>query len=680
MTDQFHLFADAVRKQFKEMSRETLFVVDSGRDAIWENYLTAFPTGSNPIFRERTEHDCSCCRQFIRSIGNVVAIQNGALTSIWDLNGLPHPYQDVANAMSAYVKAFPICDVFLTPQAKHGTPKTHEQTEGGLLTWNHFAVEAPRKFVMPNHVEKKGEIRTTFSVFMRGLLELSPSALSTVADLIQQNAIYRGQEFAHHVAEFQKLQARVLAAQDEAERHLLAWQSIDKPLARFRNTVIGTLVQDLSDGVALEVAVGSFETKVAPQNYKRPTALITKAMVEKAIKTIDELGLEQALERRHARLSDVSVTSVLFVDNAVQSEMKGGIRGLLMEEVKPASLDVMKALAKAETIGIDAFLADILPKTTRLKLYLENSALGNFMSLTAPVHQEQKSLFRWDNDFAWSYDGNVTDSIKDRVKRAGGQVENVAMRVSLAWFNTDDLDLHVREPDGNHIYFGNKNGPSTNSGKLDVDMNVIRLVRDPVENVRWVDRPLTGTHQVLVHNYNRRESIDVGFEVEIETSAGVETLRYEKTLGHKQEQKVADIVVNHMTGVTKIMPDKDMVSGSRSQEKWNLKTLEFARVNSIVLSPNHWDENASGNKHWFFILEGCKNPLPTRGIYNEFLHPRLETHRKVFEVLGDKTKCPVADEQLSGVGFSSTRQDKVTVIAEGPTLNKAYTIMFGKET
>ena len=53
-------------------------------------------------------------------------------------------------------------------------------------------------------------------------------------------------------------------------------------MARFRNTVIGTLVQDLSAGVDLEVAVKSYETKVAPQNYKRPTALITKAMVESA--------------------------------------------------------------------------------------------------------------------------------------------------------------------------------------------------------------------------------------------------------------------------------------------------------------------------------------------------------------------------------------------------------------
>lgn len=31
------------------------------------------PAGTNPIFRERTEHDCSCCRNFVKNLGNVVA-------------------------------------------------------------------------------------------------------------------------------------------------------------------------------------------------------------------------------------------------------------------------------------------------------------------------------------------------------------------------------------------------------------------------------------------------------------------------------------------------------------------------------------------------------------------------------------------------------------------------------
>lgn len=243
------------------------------------------------------------------------------------------------------------------------------------------------------------------------------------------------------------------------------------------------------------------------------------------------------------------------------------------------------------------------------------------------------------------------------------------MRVSLAWHNFDDLDLHVREPDGNHIYYGNK------SGKLDVDMNAgSGTTREPVENVRWIRTLSDGVYRVSVHQYHRRESTDVGFTVEVESSLGLEQFRFEKGLSSSVTQQVCEITVKQGR-VQKIVPDKGMTGGAISQEKWGLKTLDLIKVNSVVVSPNHWDAEV-GNKHWFFILDQCRNPLPTRGFYNEFLHSRLEKHRKVFEVLGDKIKCPPVQDQLSGVGFSSTRKDKVTVVAMGPNLNKPYTIAF----
>ncbi len=660
----FKIFGNAVRSRFIEMSREALFIVGSDRDTIWEKYLTAFPAGSNPVFRKRTEHDCSCCRTFIRSIGNVVAIQNGSMVSVWDHNDLPSPYREVADAMAAYVKSLPIVDVFLTPVTRHGNEVTHEQSGATVLNWNHFSADVPKKFVTIDHAEKRGDARTTHAVLMRGFVELRPDAVATVVDLIQGNALYRGAEHLRAVLEFQGLQNRLLAAGASA-RELLGWSMLDSPVARFRNTVIGTLVQDLSDGVDLERAVKSFETKVAPQNYKRPTALITKGMVDAAMKTLAELGLEQALERRHARLSDVSVSSVLFVDNAVRGVMKGGIKDLLMQEVKPAPFDLKKAVE----IGVDEFVQKVLPKTNAISLYLDNNLLRNFVSLTAPAHTDSGSLFKWNNDFAWSYDGNVTDTIKDKVKRAGGTVEGVKLRISLAWFNTDDLDLHVREPGGNHVYFGNK------SNILDVDMNVRGETRDPVENMRWIRVPRDGVYEVQVHNFTRRESVDVGFVIEVESDHGLETLRFEKAVSSRAYQPVAALTVKN-GAVQTMQLGKDIVRGSASRDQWGLKTLDLVRVNSVVLSPNYWDGNAVGNKHWFFILDGCKNPLPARGIYNEFLPARLDKHRKVFEILGDKMKCPVSDEQMSGLGFSSTGKDKVTVIAMGPSLNKPYTIVF----
>lgn len=664
MVDGFKVFADAVRAQFKAMSAENLYVVDMDRDAIWDTYLAAFPEGSNPIFRVRTEHDCSCCRHFIRGVGHVVAIQNGALTSVWDPNGLPAHYQAVADAMSAYVKSLPIRDVFLTPFPSFGTEKNFDDKSETPLVWNHFSATVPKENVSAMAVEKMSEKRTTYQVLKRGMEEVTTEALQTVTDLIAENAIYRGSEHKVAVQSFFDLHKRYRLL-DANVRDLWLWQHIGFPVARLRNTVIGTLLVDLSEGMDLEAAVKAYEKKVAPENYKRPTALISKKMVEEAVKALDEMGYTDAIQRRHARFSDVSVNSVLFVDNTVKGKMKDGVTDLLMAEVKPAKFDA----DKATKISVDDFMTKVLPKTTGLQVYVENRHAGNFASLTAPQIEGVPSMFKWDNNFAWSYDGNVADStIKDKVKKAGGLVEGVDLRVSLAWHNYDDLDLHCYGPK-EHLYFGNKNGV------LDVDMNAgSGTSREPVENMRWRRMPPDGTYKFVVHQYNRRESVNIGFEAEIETPAGVVSVAYDK--GMPRDAAITIAVVEVKKGVATVTAGKDVSSGFTPVDKWGIKTLQLTKVNSVVLSPNHWDDNAVGNKHWFFILDGCLNPEPVRGIYNEFLNAKLDKHRKVFEVLGDKTKCPSSPDQMSGLGFSSTKKETVTVLATGPGLNQAYTISF----
>lgn len=657
---EFKVFGDAVRARFAEMAVDPLFTVVRDKEEVWEKYLSSFPPGSNPIFRKRTEHDCSCCRHFIRDVGHVVAIQNGALVSVWDLNGLPEPYQTVADAMASYIKSLPIGDVFLVREAKLGVEANYENAETSVVTWNHFSCDVPKAHRSNDVDAKKGELRTTFQVLWRGVTELDPEAVSTVKELIAENAIYRGAEFKNAVEGFQQLQNRILSVPAD-QQQIAAWSYLHHPQARFRNTVIGTLVEDLSTGGELSDAVRVYEKKVAPENYKRPTALITKAMVEDAMKTIREMGVEPSLERRHARLSDVSVNAVLYVDAEVAPKMKGGVESLLMEAVKPKAFDPKDATP----IGIDEFVKDVIPKTQSLQLFLDNSLMGNFMSMTAPVHEDAPALFKWGNGFGWSYDGNVTDSMKEKVKKAGGKVEGVELRCSLEWYNYDDLDLHCKV--GNeHIFFSNK------AGILDVDMNAGGgSTREPVENMRWT-RLKDGDYRFIVHQFSKRENSDVGFAAEIEFAGSLMHFKYEKAVSGYIDIATVKVRDNR---VVEVIPGKDVKSGQTSQEKWGLKTLDLVKVNNVVLSPNHW-ETVTGNKHWFFILDGAKNPDPCRGIYNEFLSPVYEKHRKVFEVLGDKTKCPVVDEQMSGVGFSSTRGDKVTVMAMGPNLQKAYTIAF----
>lgn len=693
--NDFSRFAKNVATAFQALVKSpNVFTAGVDGDELYRAYLAAFPEGTNPIFRKNAEHDCSCCKQFIRRAGDTVVIESNKLLTIWDkaAEEAPAPYNIVAARLRDLVRAANIGGLFRvgSTEASFGAAQTRslDSETQKAITWNHlYAGEIPRTLRVASPDAVRGDYRTTVQVFERGLIELTSDAVDTVLSLITSNVLYRGEEHKSAVLQFQKMQRQYLALTKGRDRNLFVWANAGNPASRFRNTVIGTLVQDLSEGKALEVAVKGFETKVAPTNYKRTTALITPGMVKKAMETIASLDLEPALERRFAVLSDISVNDVKWVDGAVKPLMKGGIGDVLMQAAS-VNRPTTKDEGRAENISLDEFVSEVLPTVTGLELLFKNELAGNLMSLTAPVNPAPAgSLFRWSNDFAWSYGGNVADSIKERVKRAGGKVDGAAMRVSLSWFNYDDLDLHVHEPQGRgsraalgEIFFGNRRGHT--GGTLDVDMNAGHgTSREPVENVVWTAKPPDGAYKIVVNNYTHRETTDPGFVVEVESGGRLAHFTFNKAVRQKQDIVVATLFVKNGT-IERIEPgDPAITSGAISQEKWGLKTEQYVKVSAVTLSPNYWGDNAVGNKHTFFVIDGAKNDEPTRGFYNEFLHPRLEPHRKVFEVIGDKTKCPAADaaQQLSGLGFSSTKPESFLIRAQQGKKQRIFNVHVGAQ-
>lgn len=675
---EFIAFSKAVHVRYNELAKHELFVVEP--IDIFESYLAAFPEGTNPVFRTNTEHDCSCCKNFIRNLGRVVAIIDGELATVWDnWASLPHPYDVVAKTLADLVRQSPIVSVYRTKERQYGAELTRELVDGATRQWNHFHGKVTNKHFSATPDKDRGDVNTVAQVFKRGLSELKVAAFDDVLDLIDAKALYRGEEWKKPISDFRQLIRNYEAS---ANRELFVWANLNNKNARFRNTAIGTLLVDISDGVELDKAVRSFEAKVAPENYKRPTALITPKMIESAVETLKELGLESAVQRRFAKLSDVSINNVLFVDNSVQSDMKDGLAGLLMEAVKPVKVDTKKA----QQIKIEDFFETVVPNTKRMELVLKNDQLSNFVSLTAPAAEDTNQLFKWDNDFAWSYDGEVTDSLRQKVAAAGGRVDGV-FRFSHSWNydkrNASLMDLHVFLPgnahrDGAHDNYGSservgwnyRNHPRT-GGRQDVDYTAAAPEGYvPVENITFpnLSKMPEGKYVCKVHNWQLRQPTKGGFKAEIEFAGQVFEYEYDKAMGQKEWVTVAEVTLKN--GVFTI--EHKLPSSTSSREKWGVTTETLVPVDTIMLSPNHWDEQAVGNKHWFFMLKGCRNPDPVRGIYNEFLRSSLEPHRKVFEVLGSKTKCEPTPDQLSGVGFSSTRNDKVIVVAD----NRPYELEF----
>lgn len=666
---EFFYFKKDVEAAFiKMMEAGKLFIVNVDNDLLWMGYLLSFPEGE-----ERQSHNCNACKSFIRHMGKAVSIDpvTYEIKTFWDDVHTPG-YEKTAADLAKLVKEAAICNIFMQDMNEfHGCDHNIQRLpDGSTRQWNHLYVNLPVTYRFNSRTSRfdslasfKGDVVARRNVFYRSLSELKSEAVETVIDLIEDNNLYRGAEFLKSLQEFLRVKNQVTFTNLEN----LCWLHWDSPVAKIRNTAMGTLLINLSEGMDLERAVKAYETIMAPTNYKRPNAIITKKQIAQAQKTVEELGLVDALPRRHAQVEDISVNDVLFVNRDTAKRMIGGSMLDMLSADKPVN---PKEFTKATEVTIEQFLKDILPGSTNIEALVENNHISNFVTLTAPVNKDAGNLFKWNNNFAWVYNGSVADSFKEKVKAAGGNVEGF-MRCSLHWFNYDDLDVHVMEPNGREIYYGNKRSYTT-GGTLDVDMNAGGgTSRDAVENIVWTDRSrlAPGRYTVWVNQFNKRESIDVGFEFEIEVDGELHKFAYDKVVSGNVTVAYIDVSSNGIT----VSPVLSSNASYKSKTEWGIDTMKFQKVSCIMLSPNYWEGNNVGNKHYFFMLDGCKNPDPVRGFFNEYLRSDLEKqHHRVFEALASKAKTEYSDNQLSGLGFSSTQRNELIVKVD----NKTFKIKF----
>ena len=668
---EFKRFKKQLQDHFEEMTKDApkLFEVAVDKDELWNLYLDSFPEGTNKIYRERREYDCSCCRHFIKSIGNAVIIKNNQVHTIWEFQTGSSTFQPVVEALDRYIKAHAVSDVYVSKLKAIGTDHNREEVDGKINVYEHFFLILPDKFVDRSYRSEgdiKGSFRDVRNVFKRSLDEISQQAIETVLELIMQNSLYKGEEWKGVLTEFLKYK-KDYEKVPEDERENYAWEksvTAGAVIGKIRNHSIGTLLVNISEGMELDLAVRKYEQIVAPANYKRPKAIYTKKMLEEAQKTVEELGYMDSLPRRFAKLDDITVNNILFSNRDAAKRISGNV----FEDMAAEATINPKRFSKVEEIGIEQFVKDVLPTAKELEVYFENKHRQNMVSLIAPQNPDSPSMFKWNNPFSWAYTGNMTDSdIRENVKSAGGRVDGV-LRFSIQWndedYNPNDFDAHCESPRF-HICFRSKMDRST-GGNLDVDIICPQKGKAAVENITWPDKSkmIPGTYKFYVHCFSQNGGRS-GFKAEIEFDGQIYSFDYPYSLRQGEDVVVAEVTLSK----DRVFSIKELLTSNiSSREVWGLKTNQFVPVSVVCYSPNYWDEqNGIGHRHVFFMLKDCVNPEMPNGFYNEFLKQELVQHKRVFEALGGKMRVDDVDDQLSGVGFSTTKRAELVVKVKGAT-------------
>lgn len=85
-----------------------------------------------------------------------------------------------------------------------------------------------------------------------------------------------------------------------------------------------------------------------------------------------------------------------------------------------------------------------------------------------------------------------------RVIRAG----NGDFQASVAWTGASDVDLHVFDPNGEHVFYADRD--ASTGGRLDIDSNAAcRIDNTNVENIFWpLNAAPAGPYRVELHYYD----------------------------------------------------------------------------------------------------------------------------------------------------------------------------------
>lgn len=701
-----------LQKRLEDMvlsSNGHLFRSSITGEQIWNAYLGGF--GNDPIFRDpqSSVHNCKLCNNFIRRYGNIIAFDKDYnLMSLWDVAGVDQEYAGSVKACADLIRTGNIQDIFIetfdwlnksnfekTKKSQKwfllGLPLnvkkyTKEEAlkypaagikEGDTRTFNHFSITIPDEFVDKTGASREAIMsgpRQKAQVFKRGLEEIPMDTLYLIRDLEAQGSLLNGISYKHFITGAIKAKEEYNNLSQDKKDAFIWVKSIELgAVAGFRNTAIGTLMVELSEGKELNAAVQAFNKMVDPANYMKATAPITKKQIKDAEEFVEQNGYADSFERRCATIEDIMTSDILHANMSTE-EVKTKVS--VFAGVKATSTRHKRSeFDGVQEIPIEKFMTEILPTCTSVEVYLQNKHKGNFVNLLTSEDKNSKSMFKWNNNFSWTYNGNLAgkSQIAQAVKAAGGCID-APLRCSIMWNEKGDamytdLDNHCHEKIGqkfDEVYYGNHKQPSPGNGGLPsiggglLDIDIVDPSRQcgggvAVENI-FYKTYRDGEYEFVMHNYNHGDNIGARAEIFFEGT----TYQYE--IKHKVFNPISLATLVIKGGkLVEIRQSKYFVGeGDEIPDKlYGLDTCEFHKVNLLCLSPNYWQGQGVGNKHYFFMLEGAQNPEAIRSIHNEFLNDELREHRKVMEVLGSTLKVESTKGQLAGLGFNSTVRDEV---------------------
>ncbi|MBK7828093.1 hypothetical protein [Nannocystis sp.] len=656
--DEFPGLLAAVQRRFAAHAEGPLFFTDA--TGLWPLFLDHIPTAL------RQHYTCNACRHFVERYGALVAIDDkGRLHSaLW--GEAPAGFERAFKLMAEAVTTADPCGVLVPATQVLGTPVSPAKADGTV--WTHFAVTVPHahSHALLSASQVQAERKEDRGMLARGLAEFPQALVERAHALLTSGTLYRSEKCIGVATWLLELHRSLAGAKTQRHWDALVWRAAATAPAGFahvRSSMIGTLLEDLANGLDSAAIKRRFDEKMAPSQYMRAQVAPTAGNIAQAEKVIAALKATGALDRRYARLADL--TCFLWRPRPAQANVQpGSVFGHLTPKAKSPS---GKLALPQQTLTWEKFVRTVLPEAIAIEAQVP-AVSDRFMALVTAASADAPPILQWDaegqrNPLSWYYHAGIDAEIKRRVEGAGGQYEGVDIRASLLWDNRNDLDLHVITPAREHIYFGAKR--SGCGGWLDVDMNVRGETTTPVENIRWARGAAPhGRYRIYVQNYRFHEPSRLATPWKVEVEISGEIYHFTGVISPGQQTGGAsDMTVfefDYEPGQRLTQAPRHAVPQQQGTGQWNVRAGAWVPVTAIVSSPNLWGERplVQHGRHTFFLLEGCRDTAAGRGrgFFTETLRSDFHAIRATLEAFNRTAEIAGADEaEACGLGMTDQK-------------------------
>ena len=637
--DQFPALLKYTERVWKDAKDKILLKVDG--EGLDEIFL------SNMSDNLRQEYNCNCCKSFLRRYGGVVEVDDkGKVHSLlWAGDNIPAHFEKAVKALKEEVEKRQVVKVFLYSDSILGINSCNG--------WAHLYIVNHKKHSGTLTAgQKAAEHRENKNTLSNALEYYTEETLSNASALLSSGTFRRAEKGSDRVDWLvgikNRIKNRIKNKAPEAINNLLFRYAFSAPSGwcSVKSSVIGPLLDAIQEGKSVEAIKAIWEANTSAETYMHSTVAPTENQVQLAEKQVEALGITESLLRRGAEEKDITEW---FYKQEVGKKKTGVFSSVV---TKPADTESTFVVPPTK-MSWGKFFATILPSAKKIMVKVSGKT-RHLVQLTAPSISESKNILQWDNNISWTYFGGITDAtIKERVEKAGGKYENNDIRVSLIWNTRCDLDLHVKNPRGEILYYGRKH--DNVGGYLDVDMNISGETLSPVENTRWpVGTAPKGTYEVSVVNFtNRNGGKKTPYKVELQVGSSVYSFQ------GSNDRQVNDPVVSFYFDGTEAKNLNGGTYTSAANNTWGLVKDTFVPIVGITKSPNQWGNNSANHqgRHLFVLVDGCVRPEEETGggLFVEHLISDLRPHRKVLDSYLSNQK--VSGSGLCGYGYNAQEQD-----------------------